>query len=125
MSVLRIFLLIMKEEMMLNRIDLWIENDISHFNVFVGIILIIFILSTITIVFLNYKLGKKDERKNLIQLKVSKVVCISLIVFLCFYLLTAENDLTYEKQYLTLGISLSLFSGAIACIYYYVRERFF
>ncbi|AST06338.1 hypothetical protein C289_2640 [Anoxybacillus ayderensis] len=110
---------------MLNRIDLWIENDISHFNVFVGIILIIFILSTITIVFLNYKLGKKDERKNLIQLKVSKVVCISLIVFLCFYLLTAENDLTYEKQYLTLGISLSLFSGAIACIYYYVRERFF
>lgn len=108
---------------MLQRIDLWMGADINNFNLFIGLIFLIFVPSIILITIFNYKLGENDERKKLIQLKINQVVCISLIVFLGLYIVTSNNRLTYMKFYLILIISLSLLSGAIASVYYYIKER--
>lgn len=110
--------------MLLKSIDLWISQDINNFNMFIIIIFLLFIISILLIIIFTYKLGKNDERRNFIQLKINQVIFITLITFIGFYLLTANNNLIYGKQYLIFGVSLSLLSGAIACIYFYIKERF-
>ncbi len=111
------------EGMMIEFIDAWMNSSVTNFNLFNGITLVLFALSTVLIVIFNKKLGEADERKRVIQLKINQGMYITLLVFLFLMIATMNNSLVYTKHFLFFGISLSLFAGTCLCIYYYFKER--
>lgn len=106
---------------MINNLDTWLENA-ENFNLFVGIISSVGILSIIIYtIFLN-KIGKKDEYSLQIRLNVTNKMFISLILLFTIFALIVPNEVVHFKQIIYMFFSITVLVGAISAAYYYVRD---
>ncbi len=110
---------------MLEALDQWIGADRSNFNLYVGLLLCIFLFSIVTLGILAYRIGELDERRKAIQLKVNQIVLTFLVILLFFFMYMFPEDyyLIYMKLYLLTIISLALLCGAASFLYFFIKEH--
>ncbi|USB33044.1 hypothetical protein [Paenibacillus sp. YPG26] len=106
---------------MINNLDTWLGNG-SNFNLFIGIVTFIGILSiSIYTYFLN-KIGKKDEYSMQIRLNVMNKMFITLAILFIAFIFVVPSGLVYYKQLIYLCVSITALVGAVSAAYYYVRD---
>ncbi|MDK2587260.1 hypothetical protein QOZ83_15545 [Romboutsia sedimentorum] len=105
---------------MIDMLNNWLGSSISNFNTFVGITMGIVVLSLIVMFYFAHKIGKPDERTYIIHLKIYRVMFVT--IFFLLAVLMNWSDGSYFRQHITLVISLTLLSGAIASVYQYNKD---
>lgn len=107
---------------MINMLDRWMDSSIYNFNIFVGVTMVLAVISIIGLVYFYSKMGKPDERTYIINLKILKTMFRSLIVLLGIYISWVDKDIIYFRQYLIFIITLTFFIGAITAAIQYKKD---
>ncbi|WP_330994439.1 hypothetical protein [Staphylococcus pseudintermedius] len=104
---------------MISLLDSWLSQN--HFNstIFVFFTLLLLFFSLLIMAFFNYKLGKKDERKKFLELKMYKSMLVTLILLLFFILIS--QPIEQIKIILSFIVTISIFVGSIAYLYFYFK----
>lgn len=102
-------------------LDSWLDNG-SNFNLFIGIVTSVGILSMIIYTYFLNKIGKKDEYSMQIRLNVTNKMFISLAILFIAFIFVVPNGLVYYKQLIYMCVSITALVGAISAAYYYVRD---
>lgn len=104
---------------MISLLDSWLNEN--HFNstMFVLLTLLLLFLSLGIMLFLNYKLGKKDERKEFLELKMYKSMLTTLILLLFFILISQPID--QIKLILSFIVTISILVGSISYLYFFSK----
>ncbi|MBS5954530.1 MAG: hypothetical protein KIB53_11970 [Paraclostridium bifermentans] len=105
---------------MIDMLNNWLGSSTSNFNVFVGITMGIVILSLIVMFYFGHKIGKSDERTYIIHLKIYRVMFVTILLLLS--VLINWSDGSYFRQHISLVISLTFLSGAVASVYQYNKD---
>lgn len=105
---------------MIDMLNNWLGSSINNFNTFVGITMGIVILSLIVMFYFGYKIGKPDERTYIIHLKIYRVMFVTILFSISA--LMNWSDGSYFRQYLSLVLSLTCLSGAVASVYQYNKD---
>lgn len=105
---------------MIDILNNWLGSSTSNFNTFVGITMGIVILSLIVMFYFGHKIGKPDERTYIIHLKIYRVMFVTILLLLS--VLMNWSDGSYFRQHISLVMSLTFLSGAIASVYQYNKD---
>lgn len=106
---------------MVNDLDKWL-NVTENFNLFVGIISFVGLLSIVVYTFFLTKIGKKDEYSLQIRLNVTNKMFITLMILFIAFTFVVPNGLVYSKQFIYACFSITALVGAISSGYYYFRD---
>lgn len=106
---------------MLNNLDPWLDIR-SNFNLFVGIVTSVGLISVIIYTYFLNKIGKKDEYSLQIRLHVTNSMFISLLVLFTVFSVVVPDETVYYKQIIYMCFSIAVLVGAISAGYYYVRD---
>ncbi|KKO52454.1 hypothetical protein [Paenibacillus sp. DMB20] len=106
---------------MINHLDVWLGNN-SNFNLFVGIISSVGLISAIIYTYFLSKIGKKDEYSLQIRLNVTNKMFISLTILFILFALFVPSEVVYVKQIIYMCFSITVLVGAISAAYYYIRD---
>lgn len=106
---------------MINELDVWLSNG-SNFNVFVGIITFVALISVVVYTYFLNKIGKKDEYSLQIRRSVTSKMFISLVILFIAYIFVVPGNLVYYNQLIYMCFSITALVGAVSAAYYYVRD---
>ncbi|PQP85199.1 hypothetical protein C0Q44_12135 [Paenibacillus sp. PCH8] len=106
---------------MMNNLDRWLDVS-SNFNIFIGVVTFIGIISAFVYTLFLNKIGKKDEYSLQIRLNVTNKMFISLIIVFALFVVLVPNDMLHYKQIIYMCFAVTVLVGAISAAYYYVRD---
>lgn len=106
---------------MVNNLDMWLAN-ISNFNLFVGVICSVGLISAVIYTYFINKIGKRDEYSLQIRLNVTNIMFISLVILFTAFVLVVPSEVVYYKQIIFTNFSITALAGAISAAYYYFRD---
>lgn len=104
---------------MISLLDSWLSQNQFNSTMFVLLTLILLFFSLVIMGFFNYKLGKKDERKEFLELKMYKSMLITLILLLFFVL--NSSSIEQFKLILSFIVTISISTGAATYLYFYYK----
>lgn len=107
---------------MIDQLDIWLGN-INNFNLFVGIQMVIALVSVAVVLFYTHKIGKADERTIHIQYKIFRAMFYTLFTAIMLVYTQVSAEMHFIRQYISMAMTLSIAAGAIASAYYYHRDR--
>lgn len=120
-SVEEIFTYKKEEAKMITNLDVWLGES-SNFNLFVGIITSIGIISAIIYTYSLSKIGKIDEYSLQIRLNVTNKMFITLMLLFIIFVLFVPSDVVYMKQIIYMFFAITALVGAVSAAYYYYRD---
>jgi uncharacterized membrane protein len=105
----------------MNNLDRWLDVS-SNFNIFIGVITCIGIVSIVIYTLFLNKIGKKDEYSLQIRLNVTNKMFISLIILFTLFVFLVPNNMLHYKQIIYMCFALTVLVGAVSAAYYYIRD---
>ncbi|MEH7010007.1 6-aminohexanoate hydrolase [Neobacillus niacini] len=107
---------------MIDVLDRWMLENVVNFNIFVGIMMFIYIGSLLVLFFVGKKFGKPDERTNAIYLKIISSMFTTQLIMTGLFISLVDSDIQYFRQFLLLFQAIVFLVGAISAIRLYQKE---
>ncbi|MGM0890526.1 MAG: 6-aminohexanoate hydrolase [Bacillota bacterium] len=107
---------------MIDVLDRWMLENVVNFNIFVGIMMFIYIGSLLVLFFVGKKFGKPDERTNAIYLKIISSMFTTQLIMTGLFISLVDSDIQHFRQFLLLFQAIVFLVGAISAIRLYQKE---
>lgn len=107
---------------MIEMLDKWMSKDIGNFNLIVGILSILTLVSIITLIWVWKRFGKPDERTNGIFLKITGTMFVTAMVVSALFISLVDKNIQNFRQIYLLMQSFIFIVGAIESVYLYVKD---
>jgi len=107
---------------MIEVLDKWMSEDIGNFNLIVGILSILTIVSMITLIWVWKRFGKPDERTNGIFLKITGTMFVTAMIVSALFISLVDKNIQNFRQIYLLMQSFIFIVGAIESVYLYVKD---
>ncbi|MEH7505579.1 6-aminohexanoate hydrolase [Neobacillus drentensis] len=107
---------------MIDVLDRWMLESVVNFNIFVGIMMFIYIGSLLVLFFVGKKFGKPDERTNAIYLQITSTMFITQLIVTGLFISWVDRDIQYFRQFLLFFQAIVFLVGAIRSIRLYRKE---
>lgn len=104
---------------MIEMLDSWVLESYRNANIFIGITMVILIGSIIVLYVMGKKIGKPDERTNLIYLKVVSCMFTTQIIMNGVFIIFVNNNIENSGQIFILFQGIVFLVGAIYSIKLY------
>lgn len=105
----------------MNNLDNWLNHS-ENFNLFIGLITVLGLISIIAYTLLLNKIGKKDEYSTGIRLRITHVMFATWAVLFIIFIAWVPDSMVHMKQMVYLCMALTAFAGAVSAAYYYIRD---
>lgn len=103
--------------LLFNVLEHWMMDSSANFILFIGSASLIAIISVITITILANKMRSNDQKN------VNFYMYISLMIYLVLYMIwLPEGGSPVNKQLVGLGIIISLLTGAVGYLTFYLKD---
>lgn len=106
---------------MIQQLDRWLDSS-SNFNLFVGIIAAVAILSAVAYTYFFTKIGKTDEYGLKIRLNVTNRMFATLTVMLILFVFLVPEGTEHFRQILLGCFSVTSLVGAVSAGRVYIRD---
>jgi drug/metabolite transporter (DMT)-like permease len=106
---------------MIEYLDHWLEVS-GNFNLFVGVVAAVALLSAAAYTYFFTKIGKTDEYGLKIRLSVTNWMFSTLMGMLVLFVLLVPQHTEHFRQLLLLCFSVTAMVGAVSAVYFYVRD---
>ncbi|MFF2888554.1 hypothetical protein [Paenibacillus sp. NPDC057967] len=107
--------------MMVHELDQWLKV-MDNFNLIVGIMDLVGLLSIVAYTIFLTKIGKKNEYNLQIRLNVTNKMFVTLMVLFIAFIFLVPSGMVHYKQLVYLLFSITALVGAIASGYYFFRD---
>lgn len=106
---------------MITNWDTWLGVS-SNFNLFIGILSAVAIISAAAYTIKLSLIGKKDEYSLQIRLQVTNNMFGTLMLLFIIFAFLMPNEIEHYKQIIFTSIPITALVGAISAGYYYIRD---
>lgn len=106
---------------MIEYLDNWLEVS-GNFNLFVGVVAAVALLSAAAYTYFFTKIGKTDEYGLKIRLSVTNGMFSTLMGMLILFVLLGPQHTAHFRQMLLLCFSVTALVGAVSAGYFYKRD---
>lgn len=97
---------------MINVLNDWMLESTGNFNVIIGIIMAIFIISFLTLAYVGMRVGKPDERTNGIYLKIASSMFIVQVIMNAIFISLIGIEIEYFRQFFIMFQAIVFLIGA-------------
>lgn len=107
---------------MINVLDKWMSESITNFNIVVGGITILMLVSVGVLLWVWKQFGKPDERTNGLFFKITAAMFIMSMLTSSIFIAWVDKDIQNFRQIFLLLESLVFLVGAVYSVLLYLKE---
>lgn len=107
---------------MINVLDRWMLENVYNFNIFVTIMMLIYVGSLLVLFFIGKKFGKPDERTNAIYLKIISSMFTTQLIMTGLFISLVDSNIHHFRQFLLLFQAFVFLVGAISAFRLYQKD---
>jgi hypothetical protein len=107
---------------MIDVLNDWMLQSSDHFNVMVGVTMVLYVGSLVILYYVTRKFGKPDERTNAVYLKIISCMFTAQLVVNGIFISWVDRDIEYFRQIFILFQGIVFLVGAIYSIMQYRKD---
>jgi hypothetical protein len=106
---------------MIDLLDRWMLESSVNFNVFVGMMMLIYMGSIVALFFIGKKVGKPNEKTNAIYLRVISSMFFTQLIMTGLFISLVDSNIHNFRQFLLLFQAIVLLIGAVSAFGFYQK----